>query len=104
MKQKCRIKISNMHCSNCSASVEKHFNKQKDISVNVILSENEGIFTYDDQTWNEKKIEKQLKKIGYRGFHECSNLNKIDLSNVIELDDEVFKNCKNLKQILRIKI
>ena len=65
MKQKCRIKISNMHCSNCSAAVERHFNKQEDISVTVILSENEGIFTYDDCSWNEKKIEKQLKKIGY---------------------------------------
>ena len=54
-----------MHCSNCSAAVERHFNKQEDISVTVILSENEGIFTYDDCSWNEKKIEKQLKKIGY---------------------------------------
>lgn len=86
MKQKCRIKISNMHCSNCSASVEKHFNKQKDISVNVILSENEGIFTYDDQTWNEKKIEKQLKKIGYpKTKDNTAKLEKIRLITSIIL-------------------
>lgn len=54
-----------MHCSNCSATVEKHFNKCDGIKVNVILSENEGIFTYDDTSWDEKKIEKHLKQIGY---------------------------------------
>ena len=65
MQRKTRLGISNMHCSNCSAAVEKHFNKQKDINVTVILSENEGVFTFDDSCWNEKKIEKELKKIGY---------------------------------------
>lgn len=54
-----------MHCSNCSATVEKHFNKQDNINVTVILSENEGVFTFDDAYWDEKKIEKQLKSIGY---------------------------------------
>ena len=54
-----------MHCSNCSATVEKHFNKQDNINVTVILSENEGVFTFDDACWDEKKIEKQLKSIGY---------------------------------------
>ena len=65
MIKKTRIGISNMHCSNCSATVEKHFNKCDGIKVNVILSENEGIFTYDDTSWDEKKIEKHLKQIGY---------------------------------------
>lgn len=65
MIKKTRIGISNMHCSNCSATVEKHFNKCDGIKVNVILSENEGIFTYDDTSWDEKKIEKHLKEIGY---------------------------------------
>ena len=65
MIKKTRIGISNMHCSNCSATVEKHFNKCDGIKVNVILSENEGIFTYDDTSWDEKKIEKHLKLIGY---------------------------------------
>ena len=65
MIKKTRIGISNMHCSNCSATVEKYFNKCDGIKVNVILSENEGIFTYDDTSWDEKKIEKHLKEIGY---------------------------------------
>ena len=52
MIKKTRIGISNMHCSNCSAAVEKHFNKCDGIKVNVILSENEGIFTYDDISWD----------------------------------------------------
>ena len=60
MEKKVRISISNMHCSNCSMAVEKHFNQYEDIKVNVILSENEGLFTYDDATWDERKIEKHL--------------------------------------------
>ena len=54
-----------MHCSNCAAAIEKHFNQLDDIKVNVVLSENEGLFTYDDSKWNEKDIEKHLKSIGY---------------------------------------
>lgn len=54
-----------MHCSNCSAAVEKHFNNQEGIKVVVNLADNEGIFTYDDTLWNEAKIEKNLKSIGY---------------------------------------
>jgi len=65
MENKCRIGISNMHCTNCSGAVEKHFNKQDGIKVTVILANNEGIFTYDDTKWNLKKIESELKKIGY---------------------------------------
>ena len=73
MIKKTRIGISNMHCSNCSAAVEKHFNKCDGIKVNVILSENEGIFTYDDISWDEKKIEKHLKEIGYPRKKETQN-------------------------------
>ena len=57
------ISISNMHCSNCSMAVEKHFNALDDIKVNVILSDNLGLFTYDDASWDEKKIEKHLKSM-----------------------------------------
>ena len=60
-----RLGISNMHCSNCSNTVENHFNNQEHIKVNVFLSDNEGIFKYDDAYWNEAKIKKELKKIGY---------------------------------------
>lgn len=54
-----------MHCSNCSTTIEKHFKKQEGIDVTIILSENEGIFLYEDNLWDEKKIEKELKSIGY---------------------------------------
>ena len=66
-----------MHCSNCSMTVEKHFNKQEGINVNVILSNNEGIFTYDETCWNEKKIEKQLKKIGYPKAKDTDSKNDL---------------------------
>lgn len=81
MEKKTRISISNMHCSNCSMAVEKHFNKLDDIKVNVILSENEGLFTYDDATWDEKKIEKHLKSIGYPKAKD--NKEKKDLIQLI---------------------
>lgn len=81
MKKTTRICISNMHCSNCSAAIERHFNKNDDIKVNVILSDNEGIFTYDDTTWDEKKIEKQLKAIGYPKAKD--NKAKMDLIQLI---------------------
>ena len=81
MKKTTRICISNMHCSNCSAAIERHFNKNDDIKVNVILSDNEGIFTYDDKTWDEKKIEKQLKAIGYPKAKD--NKAKMDLIQLI---------------------
>lgn len=66
-----------MHCSNCSMTVEKHFNKQEGINVNVILSNNEGIFTYDETCWNEKKIEKQLKKLGYPKAKDTDSKNDL---------------------------
>ena len=58
-------------------TVEKHFNKQEGINVNVILSNNEGIFTYDETCWNEKKIEKQLKKIGYPKAKDTDSKNDL---------------------------
>ena len=70
-----------MHCSNCSMAVEKHFNNQNDIKVNVILSDNLGLFTYDDASWDEKKIEKHLKSIGYPVAKD--NKAKIDLIRLI---------------------
>ena len=73
MEEKERIKISNMHCSNCSMTIEKHFNQQDGIKVNVILSENEGIFVYDSDKWNSRQIEKQLKSIGYPKAKEDSD-------------------------------
>lgn len=65
MKKNIKIGISNMHCSNCSAAVERHFNNQEGINVFVNLADNEGTFTYEDTLWNEAKIEKHLKSIGY---------------------------------------
>lgn len=65
MKKTYKCSISNMHCSNCSGAIEKHFNKNKDINVHVILADNTGIFTFEENSWDEKKIEKELKKIGY---------------------------------------
>lgn len=81
MKKTSRISISNMHCSNCSMAVEKHFNNLDDIKVNVILSDNLGLFTYDDASWDEKKIEKHLKSIGYPMAKD--NKAKIDLIRLI---------------------
>ena len=81
MKKTSRISISNMHCSNCSMAVEKHFNNLEDINVNVILSDNLGLFTYDDQKWDERKIEKQLKSIGYPVAKD--NKAKLDLIRLI---------------------
>lgn len=81
MKKTARISISNMHCSNCSMAVEKHFNALDDIKVNVILSDNLGLFTYDDASWDEKKIEKHLKSIGYPVAKD--NKAKIDLIRLI---------------------
>ena len=70
-----------MHCSNCSAAVENHFNKLEGIKVSVILSDNEGLFTYDDTLWDEKKIEKHLKSIGYPKAKDSKE--KIDLIKLI---------------------
>ena len=81
MIKKTRIGISNMHCSNCSATVEKHFNSLENINVTVILSENEGVFTFDDAYWDERKIEKQLKSIGYP--KKKNNSNKLELLRII---------------------
>ena len=81
MKKTSRISISNMHCSNCSMAVEKHFNNLEDINVNVILSDNLGLFTYDDSKWDDKKIAKQLKSIGYPVAKD--NKSKIDLIRLI---------------------
>ena len=36
MKKTTRICISNMHCSNCSAAIERHFNKNDEVSLNGI--------------------------------------------------------------------
>ena len=66
-----------MHCSNCSAAVEKHFNSQEHIQVTVILSENEGVFSFDDAYWDEKKIEKQLKSIGYPKKKDNANKKEV---------------------------
>ena len=68
--KECKINISNMHCSNCSMAVEKHFNKKENIKVNVILADNVGIFNYDESSWDERKIEKELKAIGYPRLKE----------------------------------
>ena len=46
MIKKTRIGISNMHCSNCSATVEKHFNKCKKCGKWVI-----------DSLFNPEKLE-----------------------------------------------
>lgn len=70
-----------MHCSNCSAAIERHFNKLEGIKVSVILSDNEGLFTYDDNLWDEKKIEKHLKSIGYPKAKD--NKEKMDLIKLI---------------------
>ena len=65
MKKTCKLNISNMHCSNCSGAIEKHFNSKENIKVNVNLADNIGSFTYDDSCWDEKKIQKDLKELGY---------------------------------------
>ena len=65
MKKNSRVCISNMHCSNCSGAIERHFNNLEGINVNVILSDNVGLFTYEETLWDEKKIAKHLKQIGY---------------------------------------
>ena len=61
----CKLNISNMHCSNCSGAIEKHFNSKEDIKVSVNLADNIGTFTYDETSWDEKKIAKDLKSLGY---------------------------------------
>ena len=65
MKKSLRLGISKMHCSNCSNTIEKYFNSKEGISVSVLLSDNEGLFQFDDSLWNEAKIKKELKKNGY---------------------------------------
>ena len=61
----CKLNISNMHCSNCSGAIEKHFNSKEDIKVSVNLADNIGTFSYDETSWDEKKIAKDLKSLGY---------------------------------------
>ena len=61
----CKLNISNMHCSNCSGAIEKHFNSKEDIKVSVNLADNIGTFSYDETNWDEKKIAKDLKSLGY---------------------------------------
>ncbi len=41
-----------------------------------------------------------VKKIGYRAFSSCKALEKIDLNNVVEIGEETFVGCKNLKQVV----
>lgn len=57
--------IDGMHCTNCSASIERAFGKEDGIDVKVLLAQNEGIFTYDPTKWNEQKIARKLKSLGF---------------------------------------
>ena len=57
--------IDGMHCTNCSASIERAFGKEEGIDVKVLLAQNEGVFTYDSAKWNEQKIARKLKTLGF---------------------------------------
>ncbi|MBO4534721.1 MAG: cadmium-translocating P-type ATPase [Clostridia bacterium] len=57
--------IDGMHCTNCSASIERAFGKEEGIDVKVLLAQNEGVFTYDPAKWNEQKIARKLKSLGF---------------------------------------
>lgn len=69
-----KLGIDGMHCTNCSKSVERAFGKLDGIDVRVLLAENAGVFTYDENKWNKAKIAKELKKLGF-GLHKESKEN-----------------------------
>ena len=66
-----RLQIEGMHCTRCSATVEKIFAKLDGIECRVILAENLGIFTFDPAVWNEKRIDKALRPYGFRLHREA---------------------------------
>ena len=66
--------IDGMHCTNCSASIERAFGKEEGIDVKVLLAQNEGVFTYDPAIWNEQKIARKLKSLGF-SLHRESKTN-----------------------------
>lgn len=60
-----KLGIDGMHCTNCSRSVERAFAEQTGIEVHVLLAENAGVFTYDEQEWNHARIAKVLRGLGF---------------------------------------
>ena len=82
MKKSLRLGISKMHCTNCSNTIEKYFNSKEGISVNVLLSDNEGLFHYEDSLWNESKIKKELKRIGYPASKNTAKIFDLVKSNL----------------------
>ena len=60
-----KLPIEGMHCTNCSASIERAFARLEGIEVHVLLAENAGIFVYDER-WNRAKIARELRKLGFR--------------------------------------
>ena len=61
-----KLPIEGMHCTNCSASIERAFKGLSGIAVHVLLAENAAIFEYDETRWNHAKIARELRKLGFR--------------------------------------
>ena len=58
------LKVENMMCAHCSASVEKTF-QRVGIKANVNLSKNTVRFTYDDEKIPLSYLQRLVKQQGY---------------------------------------
>ena len=88
MKKTCKLNISNMHCSNCSGAIEKHFNSKEDIKVSVNLADNIGTFSYDEIFYlmsrgisEEEAIQTWLEDNDYEVNEEVAELSDTDRGN-----------------------
>ena len=59
------LRVEGMTCSMCAKTIENTFNNLADITVEVLVSANKVILTYDESKYNLDGIAKIIKGLGY---------------------------------------
>ncbi|HCX65230.1 MAG TPA: heavy metal translocating P-type ATPase, partial [Eubacteriaceae bacterium] len=73
-KVKKTIKIDGMHCSSCSANVEKRLNGLEGIqSANVSIATEKGLIEYDESKVSLNKIFEEIEDLGFHPSEEDSS-------------------------------
>lgn len=58
--------LFDVRCASCVSVIERRFNKEQAIDVNVNFVTKKVRFNYDGNLWDEVKIKKIMRRLGYK--------------------------------------